>query len=104
MYRSAARPAGGSGEGDIFLKQEPGEEGDGEGDEQRRDVGTDGHKTQRHKLFLQNVVVDNEIEQPVETYIGSATYPVTEELAAEIAAEGWIEDVDYLADEFSCTH
>ena len=64
----------------------------------------DGDKPERNELLLYDVVVDDEIEQPVEPYIGGTAYAIAEKLPAEIALERRIKDVNEIADKFSRKH
>ena len=64
----------------------------------------DGHKPERNKLLLYDVVIDNEIEQPVESYIGGTADAIAKKLPAEIALERRIKEVNEIADKFSRKH
>ncbi|MPM43873.1 hypothetical protein SDC9_90550 [bioreactor metagenome] len=86
------------------MKQKSREQGDRKRDEQSRDVRADGNKTEWNELLLYDVVIYDEIEQPVESYIGGTAHAITEKLPAEIALERRIKEINKITDKFSRKH
>jgi hypothetical protein len=90
------------GESDVFVQPESGQQGNRKNDAEGRNVGRDGHKPEFQHLVTQHKVVNQEVQNPIQHHVTSATKTVTKELRRHHFSEVWneffyffIEKVDY---------
>ena len=58
-------------EADVSTQPEPAKESDRECEHKRRNVGTDGYRTDVQHIVTEDEIVENEVQHPVENHIGA---------------------------------
>lgn len=70
------------------------EEGDGELEDESRNVGRESDEAEIENLFVEDEMVENVIEHPLQNKVHAATSRITEQFEAHHLAEWRIEKVD----------
>jgi len=86
---------GGLGEGDVFIKPEAGQQCDGEDDAQCGDMRGEAQRTHIDQVMPDQEVIAQEIQDPVQHHVSSATDGIAKHFPGDESAEGRIEKIDY---------
>ena len=92
--RSAA--SGGTREADMARHPETRQEGDGELEHEGRDMGSEGNEAKVEHLLVEDKMVENIVQHPLQNKVQATASRIAEQLEAHYLAEGWIEKIDDL--------
>ena len=84
----------GARETNVSRHPETRHEGDGEFEHEGRDMGRESYETKIENLLVENEMVENIVQHPLQNEVQAATGRITEQFEAHHLAERRIEEVD----------
>jgi hypothetical protein len=79
---------------DILVEQVAGGETDAKGHEKRQDIGRDGKEAEIDVVFVEDIVITDEVQDDIQHGIGTSAHRIAKGLDGHERLKGGIEEID----------